>query len=186
MRKLLALVLVLSSGAALAQDKPPPTVGDKPLVQVKPKTAAAPKAAAAPKEKPQSIPVRMQACLEIDDETKERLNCFDAIFPPKPKARVPAPKSVTDCTFFKEEDARLKCFNGFAEKLPTQATEVAENGASVAAARQHRLEDLTGQEQRGRDHRPGGVFVATRVSAGVAAILTSTSLTGCSVQARVT
>jgi hypothetical protein len=115
MRKILALVLVLSSGAAFAQDKPPPTVGGKPLVQVKPK-AAAPKAA--PKEKPQSIAVRMQACLEIDDETKERLNCYDAIFPPKPKARVPAPKSVTDCTAFKEEDARLKCFNSFAEKLP--------------------------------------------------------------------
>jgi hypothetical protein len=111
MRKLLALVLVLCSCAAIAQDKPPPTVGGKPLVQIKSKDAA-------PKAKPQSVAVRMQACLEIDDETKERLNCYDAIFPPKPKARVPAPKSVTDCTFFKEEDGRLKCFNGFAEKLP--------------------------------------------------------------------
>ena len=86
MRKLLALVLVLCSGAAIAQDKPPPTVGGKPLVQIKSKDAA-------PKAKPQSVAVRMQACLEIDDETKERLNCYDAIFPPKPKARVPAPKS---------------------------------------------------------------------------------------------
>ena len=116
MRKILALVLVLSSGAAFAQDKtPPPTVGGKPLVQIKPKEAAAPKSAPA---KPQSAAVRMQACLEIDDETKERLNCYDAIFPPKPKARVPAPKAVTDCTAFKEEDGRLKCFNEFAEKLP--------------------------------------------------------------------
>ena len=114
MRKVFALVLVLASGAAFAQYKPPPTVGGKPLVQIKPKDAA-PKE---PKAKPQSIPVRMLACLEIDDETKERLNCFDAIFPPKPKARVPAPKAVTDCTAFKEEDARLKCFNSFAEKLP--------------------------------------------------------------------
>lgn len=111
MRKLLALVLVLSSSAAFAQDKPPPTVGGKPLVQIKSKDAA-------PKAKPQPVAVRMLACLEIDDETKERLNCFDAIFPPRPKARVPAPKAVTDCTFFKEEDGRLKCFNGFAEKLP--------------------------------------------------------------------
>jgi hypothetical protein len=110
MRKILALVLVLSSGAAFAQDKPPPTVGGKPLVQIKPKDA--------PKANPQSIAVRMQACLEIDDETKERLDCYDAIFPPKPKARVPAPKAVTDCTAFKEEDGRLKCFNSFAEKLP--------------------------------------------------------------------
>jgi hypothetical protein len=145
MRKVFALVLVLCSPVAFAQDKPPPTVGGKPLVQVKPKPApkaaapktaapeaddqdaaapkpAAPKAAAAksaaPKGKPQSISVRMQACLEIDDETKERLNCYDAIFPPKPKARVPAPKAVTDCPAFKEEDGRLKCFNEFAEKLP--------------------------------------------------------------------
>jgi hypothetical protein len=113
MRKILALVLVLSSGAAFAQDKPPPTVGGKPLVQIKPKDAPNEQ-----KAKPQSVAVRMQACLEIDDETKERLNCYDAIFPPKPKARVPAPKAVTDCTAFKEEDGRLKCFNDFAEKLP--------------------------------------------------------------------
>jgi hypothetical protein len=113
MRKVLALVLLLYAPAAFAQDKPPPTVGGKPLVQIKPKDAA-------PKAKPQPIAVRMQACLEIDDETKERLNCYDAIFPPKPKARVPAPKAVTDCTFFKEEDGRLKCFNEFAEKLPKQ------------------------------------------------------------------
>ncbi len=114
MRKVFALVLVLGSPAAFAQDKPPPTVGGKPLVQIKPKDAA-PKE---PKAKPQSVAVRMQACLEIDDETKERLNCYDAIFPPKPKVRVPAPKAVTDCPAFKEEDGRLKCFNSFAEKLP--------------------------------------------------------------------
>lgn len=111
MRKVLALALVLCSPVAFAQDKPPPppTVGGKPLLQIKPKE---------PKAKPQSIAVKMLACLEIDDETKERLDCFDAIFPPKPKARVPAPKAVTDCTAFKEEDGRLKCFNSFAEKLP--------------------------------------------------------------------
>lgn len=114
MRKFLALVLVLYSGAAFAQDKPPPTVGGKPLVQVKPKDAA-PKA---PKAKPQSIAARLQACLEIDDETKERLNCYDAIFSPKPKPKAPAAKGVTDCAAFKEEDERLKCFNGFAEKIP--------------------------------------------------------------------
>ena len=117
MRKILALVLVLTSGAAIAQDKPPPTVGGKPLVQIKPKATAAPKEAA-PKAKRQSAAERVQACLEIDDETKERLNCYDAIFPPKPRTRVPAPKAIPDCTFFKEEDGRLKCFNSFAEKLP--------------------------------------------------------------------
>ena len=73
------------------------SVGGKPLVQIKPKDAA-PKE---PKAKPQSIAVRMQACLDIDDETKERLNCYDAIFPPKPKAApmmTPMEPSMSDST----------------------------------------------------------------------------------------
>ena len=108
MRIILALVLVFSSAAAMAQGAPP-TVGGKPLVQVKPKAAAA---------KPQSIAAKLQACLEIDDATKERLNCYDAIFAPKPNPKAPAAKAVTDCRFQKEEDERLTCFNGFAEKIP--------------------------------------------------------------------
>jgi hypothetical protein len=89
----------------------PPTVGEKPLVQVKPRGEAA-------KPKPQSTAVKLQACLEIDDETKERLNCYDAIFPPKPNPKARVAKAVTDCRFTKEEDERLKCFNDFAEKIP--------------------------------------------------------------------
>ena len=108
MRKILALVLVLYSAAAMAQGSPP-TVGGKPLVQVKPRGAPA---------KPQSIAAKLQACLEIDDATKERLNCYDAIFPPKPNPKAPAAKAVTDCRFTKEEDERLTCFNGFADKIP--------------------------------------------------------------------
>jgi hypothetical protein len=108
MRKILALVLVSYSAAAMAQGSPP-TVGGKPLVQVKPRGAPA---------KPQSIAAKLQACLEIDDATKERLNCYDAIFPPKPNPKAPAAKAVTDCRFTKEEDERLTCFNGFADKIP--------------------------------------------------------------------
>jgi len=108
MRKILALVLVLYSAAAMAQGSPP-TVGGKPLVQVKPRGAPA---------KPQSIAAKLQACLEIDDATKERLNCYDAIFPPKPNPKAPAAKAVMDCRFMKEEDERLTCFNGFADKIP--------------------------------------------------------------------
>jgi hypothetical protein len=116
MRKILALVLVLYSGAALAQGAAPaagaqPTVGGKPLVQVKPHSAA-------PKAKPRSIAEKLQACLEIDDETKGRLDCYDAIFPPKPNPKAPAAKGVADCRFTKEEDERLKCFNGFADRIP--------------------------------------------------------------------
>jgi hypothetical protein len=114
MRTILALVLVLYSAAAMAQGSPP-TVGGKPLVQVKPRGPAS-KQSAAPK--PQSIAARLQACLEIDDATKGRLDCYDAIFPPKPNPKAPAAKGVADCRFTKEEDERLTCFNGFAERIP--------------------------------------------------------------------
>ena len=124
MRITLALVALLYSTAVMAQANPPPassppTVGGQPLVQVKPHSA---KAAPAPKEtgQPKSIAKRLQACLDIDDGTKGRLDCYDAIFPPKPN---PNPKAkpadrVMDCHFSKEEDARLNCYNGFAEKIP--------------------------------------------------------------------
>jgi hypothetical protein len=113
---MLALVALLYSATAMAQQSPPPTVGDKALVQVKPHGAAAPKAAAAPKNLP--VAKKLQACLEIDDGTKGRLDCYDAIFPPKPNPKAPAAKGVADCHFIKEEDERLNCYNGFAEKVP--------------------------------------------------------------------
>jgi hypothetical protein len=108
MRIILALVAILCSAAVFAQSNPP-TVGGKPLVQVKPR---------GPAPKPEPIAAKLQACLDVDDSTKDRLNCFDAIFPPKPKPKAPAAKGVPDCRFVKEEDERLKCFNGFAERLP--------------------------------------------------------------------
>ena len=119
MRTTLALVLVLYTGAAVAQTSPPPasappTVGDKPLVQVKPPKAKA----AAPAPVHQSIAKRLQACLEIEDGTKGRLDCYDAVFPPKPNPKAAAAKGVADCHFKKEEDERLACFNGFAESIP--------------------------------------------------------------------
>ena len=110
MRTILALVLVLYSAAAFAQSTPP-TVGGKPLVQVKP--ARKPPLRNAAPRKPQSIAAKLQACLEIDDGTKGRLDCYDAIFPPKPNPKAPAAKGVADCRFTKEEDERLTCFNGF-------------------------------------------------------------------------
>ena len=110
----LALAVALCSTAAMAQDKPPPAAA-KPAAQAKQAKQAKPKAAPA---KPQSIAAKLQACLDIDDATKERLNCYDAIFPPTPKPKAPAAKGVMDCRFLKEEDERLTCFNGFAEKIP--------------------------------------------------------------------
>jgi hypothetical protein len=124
MKAMLALVLVMYSAAAAAQGtapaegtapraSKPPTVGGKPLVQVKPRTVAA-----KPKPKQTSVAEKLQACLEIEDGTKGRLDCYDAIFPPKPNPKAPAAKAVADCRFTKEEDDRLTCFNGFAEKIP--------------------------------------------------------------------
>lgn len=120
MRMILAVAAVLYSTSAFAQADKPPMVGDKPLVQVKPKgtTEAAAKPAAAAKGKPQSVAVRLQACLEIDDGTKDRLNCYDAVIPPAPKPKPAKAKGYADCRFFKEEDERLTCFNGFAESIP--------------------------------------------------------------------
>ena len=53
-----------------------------------------------------------------DDATKERLSCYDGIFAPQPKPKPPAAKGVNDCRFLKEEDERLTCYNGFADKIP--------------------------------------------------------------------
>jgi hypothetical protein len=120
MRKILALVLVLYSGAAIAQAtapaaSAPPTAADQPPVSAKPKSKSA-AATAAPAHL--SNAKKLQACLEIDDGTKGRLDCYDAIVAPKPNPKAPAAKGFADCRFKKEEDERLKCFNGFAESIP--------------------------------------------------------------------
>jgi hypothetical protein len=109
MRMMLALIAVLCAAAAHAQSVPQPPVAGKPPVQAKPHTAPG---------KPQSVAVRLQSCLDIDDGTKDRLNCYDAIITPAPKPKAPAAKTVRDCRFVKEEDERLTCFNGFVENIP--------------------------------------------------------------------
>src|SRR5688572_19029145 len=56
---------------------------------------------------------RFRPCLEIEDMTKERLDCFDAIVRSQPRNKKVAAKSIRDCSFLKEEDERLLCFNRF-------------------------------------------------------------------------
>jgi hypothetical protein len=112
MRKLLALIVVLFATAAWAQqdDAPPPAA--KPAAHAKSKAAKG-----APANK--SLAEKLLACLEIDDETKDRLDCYDAAVPPKPpKSKAGHANGVIDCRYVKEEDERLKCFNGVAEKIP--------------------------------------------------------------------
>jgi hypothetical protein len=111
MKKLLALIVVLNATAALAQqDNAPPPAPQKPPAHAR---AKAPKSGP-----PKSLAEKLLACLDIDDETKDRLDCYDAAVPPKPKSKASPANGVMDCRFVKEEDERLKCFNGFAEKIP--------------------------------------------------------------------
>jgi hypothetical protein len=71
----------------------------------------------------QSPAQKSKDCLIIDDMTKERLDCFDAIVAPQPDAKKAKKKAagMRDCRFLKEEDERLMCFNKFAETRPKPA-----------------------------------------------------------------
>ena len=116
MRITVLLLALVCSTAAIAQEKAAAPASKAAAQKAKPKAAPA-------KPKPQSIAVRLQACLDIDDGTKERLNCYDAVFAPVSKPKAAAAKSVAECRFTKEEDERLTCFNGFVEKLPKLPTQ---------------------------------------------------------------
>ena len=123
MRKIILALAILYPAAAFAQGTTtpaapanPPTVGGKPLVQVGSKKPAAGKKEAP--AKPLSIAQKLQACQDIDDATKERLTCYDAVYAPQPKPKAPAAKSASECRFQKEEDERLTCYNKFVDKIP--------------------------------------------------------------------
>jgi hypothetical protein len=117
MKKLLVLIVALCAAAAISQqalaqqdDTPPPAAAKPSVHHAKSKGPASPS---------KSLAEKLLACLDIDDETKDRLDCYDAAVPPKePKAKASPTNGVVDCRYVKEEDERLKCFNGFAEKIP--------------------------------------------------------------------
>ena len=60
----------------------------------------------------------LRGCLEIEDQSKERLDCYDEKIPPQPKQVSSPAKKVEDCRFLKEEDERLNCFNRFVNASP--------------------------------------------------------------------
>ena len=60
----------------------------------------------------------LRGCLEIEDQSKERLDCYDEKIPPQPKQVSSPAKKVEDCRFLKEEDERLNCFNRFVKASP--------------------------------------------------------------------
>ena len=69
------------------------------------------------------VPLKtLRTCLEIEDQSKERLNCYDKKIAPEPKQVSSGAKTVRDCRFVKEEDERLECFNLFVSPPPKKKT----------------------------------------------------------------
>jgi hypothetical protein len=60
----------------------------------------------------------LRTCLDVEDQSKERLNCYDEKIEPAPKPVSTPAKTVQDCRFVKEEDERLNCFNRFVNPPP--------------------------------------------------------------------
>jgi hypothetical protein len=118
MRMMLAFAAVLYSAAALAQSSAPPAA-EKPAAEAKPAKAQKTAAKGTPKGPAKgSIAVRLQACQDIEDGTKGRLDCYDEVIKPAPKPKAAAAKTVMECKFTKEEDERLACYNGFVDSMP--------------------------------------------------------------------
>ncbi len=64
---------------------------------------------------------------------RDRLNRYDVAIPPAPVPKPAKAKGYADCRFFKEEDERLACFNGFAEH--SEAAEDLRPGRCVLSRR---------------------------------------------------
>ena len=110
MRKTLVAVALLCSTAAFAQSaSPAPNAGEKPQAVAKSQAMVT---------TPGSIAEKLLACLEIDDNTQNRLDCYDAAVKPMPMPNPPPAKGVRDCRFLDEPTERMTCFNGFAEIIP--------------------------------------------------------------------
>ena len=114
MRMILAFVAVFYSAAVFAQAASAPAAADKPPASEKPAKEAKAKTSSTKG----SIAVRLQSCQDIEDGTKGRLDCYDEVLKPAPKAKAAAAKTVMECKFVKEEDERLNCYNGFVDSMP--------------------------------------------------------------------
>jgi hypothetical protein len=115
MKKMLAFAAILYSAAAFAQTSAPPA--DEAPAEAAKQAKPAKQAKAKPAAKG-SIAVRLQACQDIDDGTKGRLDCYDEVIKPAPKEKAAAAKTVMECKYTKEEDERLACYNGFVDMMP--------------------------------------------------------------------
>lgn len=118
MKKMLAFAAILYSTAAFAQTSAPPA-DQPPAEAAKPaKPARQAKQAKAKPATKGSIAVRLQACQDIDDGTKGRLDCYDEVIKPAPNPTAATAKTVMECKYTKEEDERLACYNGFVDSMP--------------------------------------------------------------------
>ena len=113
MKKMLAFAAIFYSAAAIAQTSAP--TAQPPAEAAKP---AKPAKQARMKTPKGSIAVRLQACQDIDDGTKGRLDCYDAVIKPAPNPKAATAKTVMECKYTKEEDERLACYNGFVDMMP--------------------------------------------------------------------
>ncbi len=121
MRTMLALIATLYSAAAMAQANPP-TGRRQAAGAVQPKDAQ-PKQVKATRTAGRQVDrsVRLQACLEIEDATKGRLDCYDAVIPPKPNPKAAKAKGVALPFPARKKTSELACFNSYAEGIPAAA-----------------------------------------------------------------
>jgi hypothetical protein len=54
-----------------------------------------------------------RSCLSEEAGTKERLDCYDAILPPQPRAGFKTAKTINECRHAREQDARLICYDSY-------------------------------------------------------------------------
>ncbi len=121
MKKIILTLAILYPAAALAQGTAPadpPSIGGKPLVVV-----GAKKFSGGQERKRKALVARSEVAglpghRRCDQGTAELLRRDS--YAPQPKPKAPAAKGVNDCRFLKEEDERLTCYNGFADKIPKQ------------------------------------------------------------------
>lgn len=80
----------------------------------------------------QVSPASARGCLLIEAKTKERLDCFDKLYPPIPLRKVSV-RSIRDCKHVIEEDERLLCYERFLQPAPSAAPPQSKPGSSRAA-----------------------------------------------------
>ena len=119
--KLLIAVLSLAAAFALVALVPavfaqttPPAAAEKPAAPMKPRTAPAEEVAS----KNVSVAEKAQKCLKIEDETNDRLQCYDAAVKPQPNPNPLPVKGIRDCRHIVDVKERLNCFDGFAVQIP--------------------------------------------------------------------